>query len=242
MTMLDQVAPRSGRSYAVFRLTTLLFAVLLGAQCSWLLLTELSRTGIDRLPTSLASASAASTKKQRDKADWAALIGGIRGELWAESAFTYADLLFSENAKSLDADGNLARARTRLNHALDDAPHQSGAWLLLAGLAVRYPSPGYDASGALKMSYYTGASEQNLMPLRLSIAARSSTFSDVEIRQFVSRDIRLLLGRKQKIEIAEAYDGASLAGRNFIEYAIEDIDPSALASLRKNAQKQLLPD
>ena len=89
--MSERTVRVSEPSYSAFRLTVLLFAVLLGAQCVWLLLAELSKAGIDTLPTNVASASTAA--KQRDTALWAARIGTIRGDLWADSAFTHADLL-----------------------------------------------------------------------------------------------------------------------------------------------------
>ena len=114
-----------------------------------------------------------------------------------------------ERAEIEDAARTLPRARASLDHALDDSPHLSGAWLLLAGLASRFPSLGLDATELLKVSYYTGPSEQDLLPLRLRIAVHADDFDDAEIRQFVSRDIRHLLARKQKSAIAEAYDAAS---------------------------------
>ena len=245
MTTLNPTARVSGPSQAAFRLTTMLFAVLLGVQCVWLLLAELARPDINGLPTDAAFAAAAA--KQRDAASWAALIGAIRGDLWAKSAFTYADLLWAEQAPSADADltKTLARARASLDHALDDGPHQSSAWLLLAGLALRFPSLGLDPTEPLKMSYYTGPSEQLLVPLRLRIAVHSDRLSDIEIRQFVGRDLRLLLARNQKSAIAEAYNAASPAGRSFIEQAVGDVDPSARDSLRTGAQKpqkQSFPD
>lgn len=226
----------------MLRLTALLFAVLLGVQCVWLLLAQFGRPNINGLPTDAAFAAAAA--KHRDAASWAALIGAIRGDLWAESGFTYADLLWAEKGVSENADltKTLARARVSLDHALDDGPHQSSAWLLLAGLALRFPSLGLDATEPLKMSYYTGPSEQHFVPLRLRTAAHSEKFVDIEMREFVGRDIRLLLAWKQKSAIVEAYNAASPAGRSFIEQSIRDVDPSAVNSLRTGAQKQSLPD
>jgi hypothetical protein len=240
--MLNPTVRESKPSQAAFRLTTMLFAVLLGVQCVWLLLAELARPDINGLPANAAFAAAAA--KQRDAASWAASIGAIRGDLWAKSAFTYADLLWAEQAPSANTDltKTLARARVSLDHALDDGPHQSSAWLLLAGLALRFPSLGLDPMEPLKMSYYTGPSEQQLVPLRLRIAVHSDRLSDIEIRQFVGRDLRLLLARNQKSAIAEAYNAASPAGRSFIEQAVGDVDPSARDSLRTGAQKQPLPD
>ena len=96
-------------SYKAFRLSTMLFAVVLGLQCAWLLLPEF--LGVD------------------DK--WAAEIGVIRGDLWEKLAFTYADLMGDDAG----AGANLARARSSLDRALAEAPHRSGTWLLLAELA-----------------------------------------------------------------------------------------------------------
>jgi hypothetical protein len=217
-------------SHIVFRLATLLFAMLLGVQCSWLLLAEFSRPGIYRLPTD--SVTAVAARNKRIDASWAAMIGTIRGDLWAESAFTYADLMWG----AAEGGANLAQARSSLDRALADAPHQSSAWLLLAGLASHYRLPGIDATEAIRMSYYTGASEFELMPLRLWIAAHSDVFSDIELRDFMGRDLRLLITHQQKPAIIAAYNAAQSAGRQFIEQTIREIDPSAVESLRATAQ------
>jgi hypothetical protein len=242
VTTLDPVADRDGPSHFALRLTALLVAVLLSLQCIWLSAAQLIRPKVDQLPTDAASAAAAA--KQRDAAFLAASIGAIRGDLWANAAFTNADLLWSEKGASEKPDSSktLPRARLSIDRALDEAPHQSGVWLLVAGLARRFPSLGLNATEPLKMSYYTGPSELRLVPLRLRIAVQSDSFSDIEMRQFLSRDIRLLLAQKQTPAISNAYNVASSAGRSFIEQTVKDIDPSALDTLRTGAQKQSLPD
>ena len=227
--------------HIAFRLITLLFAVLLFIQCIWLLLAEFSRPSIDRLPTDVSAADIAAQK--RDAAIWAASIGVIRGDLWADSAFTYTNLILDERRDSWTADitPTLGRARAISERAVDLAPTQFGAWLVLAGLAARYPSPGFTATEALKMSYYTGPSEPDLVPLRLRIATYSDVLTDIELRQFATRDLRLLLARHEKSAIAVAYNAASPPGKRFIEQAVGEIDPSALVFLRAEAQKQSLP-
>jgi hypothetical protein len=204
-----------------FRHVTLLFALLLGLQSVWLLLAELTRPEIDRLPSDAASAAVAA--KQRGLAAAAASFGIIRGDLWAASAFTYADLLWGDSGSSAGLAPALERVRAKLEHALDDAPHQSGAWLLLAGLAARYPSLNFNATQALKTSYYTGPSEQDLMLPRLRIAAQSDFLNDAEIRDFATRDLRLLLARHQKSAIDEAYNAGSSTGKAFIKQAVSQI-------------------
>jgi len=227
--------------HIAFRLITLLFAVLLFIQCIWLLLAEFSRPSIDRLPTDVSAADIAAQK--RDAAIWAASIGVIRGDLWADSAFTYTNLILDERRDSWTADitPTLGRARAISERAVDLAPTQFGAWLVLAGLAARYPSPGFTATEALKMSYYTGPSEPDLVPLRLRIATYSDVLTDIELRQFATRDLRLLLARHEKSAIAVAYNAASPPGKRFIEQTVGEIDPSALVFLRAEAQKQSLP-
>jgi hypothetical protein len=225
-----------------FRITTLVFAAFLGAQCSWLLVAELLRPGINHLPADATAAADASS--HRGAAALAAEIGAIRGDLWAESAFTYADLLWT------DADANgagfaraVADARGNLSRALHDAPHESGAWLLLAGLALRYPAPGQNANDELKMSYYTGPSDKLLVPQRLSFAVRFDFVNDFEMRQFVTRDLRLLLARQEKTAIVAAYNAASPTGKSFIVHAVGEIDPSASELLRRaDSPKTQLPN
>jgi hypothetical protein len=217
-------------SHPAFRLATSLFATLLGVQGVWLLLAELSRPGIYRLPTDVASAAAAQNK--RIDATRAAMLGAIRGDLWAESAFTYTDLMWDDVGEG----ANLAQARLSLERALTDAPDQSSAWLLLAGLASRYQLPRIDVKEAVRMSYYTGPSELELMPLRLWIAVHSDAFSDIELRDIISREVRMLFTHQQKSAIIAVYNAASSVGRWFIEQTIREIDPSAAESLRASAQ------
>ena len=217
-------------SHLAIRLATSGFAVLLVVQCVWLLLAELSRPGIHRLPTDAASAAAARNK--RIDATRAAMIGAIRGDLWGETAFTYADLMWDDGNNG----ANLVQARSSLYNALTAAPHQSSIWLLMAGLASRHRVPGIDVKQALKMSYYTGPSELKLMPLRLLIAVRADPFSDIELRDFISREVRVLFTHQQKSAVVAAYNAASPAGRQFMEKTIAEIDPSAVESLREASQ------
>jgi hypothetical protein len=216
-------------SRAAFRFGMLAFAAILGAQSVWIFLAELSRPGIDRLPPEARAATAAA--KLRSDANWAAYIGIVRGDLWAESAFTYADLLWVDAAPGSDRSAALQQARIRLDRAITDAPHQSGAWLLLGGLATRYSLQNIDAVEVLKMSYYTDPSEPELAPLRLRIATGLERLSDIDLQQFVGRDLRLLFARHQNSAVVEAYNAASPAGRRFIEETVKTVDPSAVNSL-----------
>jgi hypothetical protein len=218
-------------SHILFRLTIVSFALVLSLQSIWLL-AELYNPDIHGLPTDTADAIQA--QNQRSDATLAATIGVIRGDLWAEAAYTYAYLLFSGKAEPANPDltRTLGQATSTLERALKEAPHESGAWLLRAGLALRYPELAFNTPEALKMSYYTGSSEQDLMPLRLRIAAQSDSLGDVEIRQFATRDLRILSARNQKSAIVDAYAASSPTGKRFIEQAVTDTDPAARDWLR----------
>jgi hypothetical protein len=211
-----------------FRLAAMLCVALLGLQCIWLLLPELIRPNIHQLPSRANVALAAA--KQHNAAVWAASLAQIRGDLWAEVAFTQADLLWPDGARQQDE--NRAAALKRLGRDLDDvladAPHTSGAWLMLAALVSRFnPAAKSTSIEPLKLSYYTGPSEPELMPLRLEIAIRLESYNDFEMRSFISRDIRLLLEQKQAATIAKIYSTASVNAKRFMDQAIRNTDPSA---------------
>jgi len=227
--------PHSG-----FRVATLLLAAVLAVQCAWLVLAELLRSDIDRLPVEAAAAATAAA--ERGRAKWAASIGAVRGALWAESSFSYADVLLSEGPDSGASAQQAERARAILVRALENAPHLSGAWLLLAGLGLRYRFADVDAALALKMSYYTGPNERDLIPLRLRIAVRYDILNDMEIREFVGRDLRLLLARGEIAAVTGAYNAGAPAGRRFMEFVVREINPSVAETMRSTARKQRLPD
>jgi hypothetical protein len=110
------------------------------------------------MPTDELAAAAAG--RHSEAADRAASIGAIRGDdLWAEAAFTHAESLLG-GAGNLPH--SLQRAGAELERAVRDAPHRSDVWLMVAGLAQRSASTGFDPAEALRMSYYTGSSEMRL--------------------------------------------------------------------------------
>jgi hypothetical protein len=216
-------------SQTTFRLVTLVLAIILGAQCIWLLLADLTRPGVNRLPTD--PQSAALVAKLRNDATWAAWIGAIRGDLWAESAYTYSDLLWASSSNESEQTEALDQVQVRLDRALRYAPHQSSTWLLLAGLASRYHWSKPDPTEALKMSYYTGPSEPRLMPLRLLVTAQLDEIKDSELQLLARRDLRLLVTHQGKPAVVQAFQSATPAGKQFIEQAVKEIDQTFAQSL-----------
>jgi hypothetical protein len=229
MTTVSHLTPTHPQSTWVFRLSLVLWATLLGMQCIWLVSAELVRPGVIQMPTDKLTAAAAASHSEA--VDRAASIGVIRGDLWAEAAFTHAESLWGGTGNLSDS----SHARAVLERATRDAPHRSDVWLLVAGLAQRFASTGFDPTEALRMSYYTGSSEMRLIPFRMMVAIKRDEFDDVELHEFISHDIRLLLDRKQVAPITDAYLEASAKGKKFLVQTVREIDPSALSAVRKDA-------
>ena len=143
-----------------FRAGVSLYGLLLGAASLWILLAEFSSPGIRGLPTSPGEAAVAA--QHRGEALWAARAAVVRGDLWAEAAFTYANLEWLDFAQPLGE--ALDQARATATRAVSLMPGNSGVWLMLADLSSRYrwqtPSP----TECLKMSYYTGPHEDRPDP------------------------------------------------------------------------------
>ena len=84
------------------------------------------------------------------------------------------------------------------------------------------------------MSYYTGPSELPLMPIRSLVAGQLPAL-DAELQQFARRDLRVLT-RQEKPAVIQAYQSATKAGKQFIEQAVGEIDPTFAKTLRLGAQ------
>jgi hypothetical protein len=231
LSSLIQMSPRS-RSAFMFRMTMLSFAAALAAFSLWILLPAPLRPDVQRLPTDPEAAAAAATTRVRAIA--AARIGGVRGDLWAQSAFTYATSLWADSVQDRDPSATSEQARLVVERTLAYAPHESGVWLLAAGLASGFNWPNATPASLLKMSYYTGPNELHLMPLRLFIATRSNALSDSDIPELVQHDVRMILTRWPELRpaLVAAYKGAAPNAKRFLEDVVAAVDPAFLQTMR----------
>jgi hypothetical protein len=197
--------------------------------CLWLLISELTQPYIIRMPIDPQTAAAAAAK--RAQANWAARFGVLRGDLWAEAGYTFADLLWKSSKNDPNLSQSLETARDRLDRAIRYAPTNAGVWLLLAGFAAQFK----EATEALRMSYFTGPSDVTLMPIRTFIAAQMPTL-DADMQQLARRDVRILLTREQKPAIVQAYHVSSPAGKRLIEQEVTEKDPTFAQTLRRGAE------
>src|SRR5258708_2142275 len=156
----------------VVRIGPASFAGVLGLAAAWMLLVDLVQPTLPFFPDDAATAQAAAG--HRSSAGVAAWIGLVRGDLWTGYAIALApDLTWQISEKgpgaSLEA---LDSARVAALRAAALAPTDARTWLLVA--AVDFQRGSQNASGPLKMSYYTGPNELSLIPLRIQIATRSA--------------------------------------------------------------------
>ncbi len=215
----------------------LIFAGILGLQAISILAAETFRPPLRTVAADPAAAAAAAT--YRKTATSAALLGLVRGDLWAEYVLTYAELLWSESTE-VNTTNAIDLAHDAAERALRLAPHDARVWLILAGLYSRFDWLYGKSADSLRMSYYTGANEIGLLPLRVLLAARSDAFADSELQTFVQRDMRIIVTRKPELKsaIRAAYRDALPAGRQFIERMLSELDPGLLASLRSGDERR----
>jgi hypothetical protein len=217
-------------NHGLFRGTVLVFAFVLGCQAAWILVAEFFRPPHSDFFATQQTAAVAAT--DQNGAALAASIGLIRGDLWSEVALTYLDRFLTDNRYSTNA--QIEQAREVADRALAIAPHNAGVWLVLASINSRFDWLNHKAAAALRMSYYTGANETELIPLRLLLAVRSVALGDSDFQQLMRHDIRTVITRKPELKpaIVAAYRDAAPIGRQLIEDTLEEIDLPLLARLR----------
>jgi hypothetical protein len=217
------------------RVALVLFGVFLSAQAAWILLAERQRLNHIRLPVDGKTALLAFA--EQDKIKHAASLAVVRGDLWAESAFTHGSQLWIDRAMELDDAGDQlnAEARTTLTRALRYSPHRGDVWLMFAALADQYKWSGYQPSLLLKMSYYTAPNELALFPLRLNVSLHAKgVIDDAELQDMVRRDISVILTRAPALKpaLVAAYRSALPQGKVLAERVISEIDPDYLGVVR----------
>ena len=128
-------------------------------------------------------------------------------------------------------------ARATAEKAATLSPHDARIWLLLANQDCQLHR---EASGTLKMSYYTGPNEIVLMPLQLLVATCSDAINDAELQTFVAREIRLIVTHEQYLKpaIVAAYQNATPSGKRFIETVVGDLDSGLMATIRANKRTE----
>jgi len=219
---------------AELRNILMVFAIILGIAGGWTLICELARAPRIGFPFDQNYQAAAD---KRWKAALAARVGMVRGDLWAELFFSFANSILIRSGPDFGAVETLNEALPAARRALVYAPLRTEVWLLLAEMAKDYELQTPSAATALTMSYYTAPYNQALTPLRLSVATRGNAVRDAELRQLVEQDLQTILARKPNLHpaVVAAYATASAEGKHLIESVVQETDPSFLMQLQKKA-------
>ena len=200
------------RNEAQFRKILLVFAVVLAIAGAWTLISELARAPRIGFPIDQNYQAAAD---QRWRAALAARVGMVRGDLWAELFFSFANSILIRGGPDFGAIETLNAALPAGRRALVYAPFRSEVWLQLAEMAKDYELQTPGVATALTMSYYTAPYNEALTPLRLSVATRGNALHDVGLRQLVEQDLQIILASKSNLRpaVLAAYTTASAEGK-----------------------------
>lgn len=224
----------TGTRVAVFGL-----ACVLGSLATWILAAEALRSTTIVFATD--AQSAASNYAQRGAAIRAARVGLVRGDLWSEAAFAYGGMLWDQGKTTPNADvPPFDQTQELTERAITYAPHDSRLWLFLAINYFRFDWLNERASASLRMSYYTGSNLMTVVPQRLVLAIQSRALEDGDFQELVRHDIRIAVTHKSELmpALVAAYNNAPLPGRQFIEKALAEFDPGALALIRSGGERR----
>ncbi|ACK52420.1 hypothetical protein Msil_3531 [Methylocella silvestris BL2] len=222
------------------RIGLIVFAGVLAVGAVWMLLVALIAPPAIALPSDRQSASAAAA--HRTSAQWAAWLGLIRGDLYAQAAFADAELAYLDKAGAEDPANaaRIARARSNALTATSLSPVNGAAWLLLAELPAA-SGKGADANPAapLFMSYFTAPNEPTLARARLDRALATRAGLDKDLQEFMKSDLRQILadGPQGKAAIFAAYKAASPQTQAVLESLSADVDRDFARSLRGEPPK-----
>ena len=219
------VHPNEPRLRFAFALAGLILTI----EAAWVLMAE--RHPSDIVASPFVDVHATVSSDQRERLEEVATIASWRGDLWANSAVAGAALLLKNPADPQNQD----RTRGDLIRALRYAPYQSAVWLTFALLAEKYAWPSADPRTLLKMAYYTGPNEPQLIPARLKLAFRlPDGAADPELQDMIRQDVSLIFRRLPALKpvLVDAYKSGSPAGRSLEEQLITELDPDYVKVIR----------
>jgi hypothetical protein len=214
-------------------------AILIGFLGLWVMTAELIRPRSAYFPS---DQSEAQTRYVfRHAADTAAVVGGLRGDLWADAAIANAAPLLFEppgNSPQGISQADVEHARALAERAARLTPLDSRVWLVLANLDFRAGGSSRKTVEALKLSYYTGPNVLSLMPLRLLLTVQSDAILDEELQGLVPLEVQRIVMQRPDLKpaIALAYKKSLPKGREIIEAALKNVDPEFLSTIAASSR------
>lgn len=155
-----------------------------------------------------------------------ARLGIIRGQLWLNEG----------QALTQKPGASETEMQSPFRIAVTLGPANSEAWFALALATERNDWIDGRATAALKMSYYTGFNVTALVAPRLELLVRTDLVRDPELRDILTRQLRVILTRAPDLKpaITAAYASATEINRRFIESELADLDQAFLDTFRSN--------
>lgn len=234
--------PVSPSSHVGMKAGISVFALILCLSGIWVLVPSVISPGHIDLP--LTREAASGLKAAKPRALIAAEAAAIRGDLWAQSAFTDSGLVWLDPADAAKPASAAAveSARARVMRALSLAPIDGKGWLYAAELPPAIGQPQSNMTALLSMSYMTLPNDLSLVGSRLALAASTEALSDPDIQDFVKLDLRRVLFQhpEKKPEILAAFAKAGPQNKVLLKNLANDIDSTFAASLDANAAAPVL--
>lgn len=228
---------------ARLRIALFSFSGLLAALGAWTLSTAILTSRPIELSFDRQGAAAAAA--HRSGAQWAAWIGLVRGDLYAQAAFANAEAMFLDRAAANAAAG-LAQTRHARDNALAAvslAPVDGATWLLLAALPQTERRPdgrSADAgrAAALLVSYFTAPNDPTLARTRLERALAMKIPLDHDLQEFMKGDLRAILADpKAQAALVAAYHTAIPQNQTLLDAIAAEVDSDFARSLRPEPPK-----
>jgi hypothetical protein len=213
----------------------LAFAVLLALAAAWLLGAEAARS--TALAQLLSREGVTPPASQRMNSCLAARVAVARGDLWTECADAYDVPSAAEDSGTKgSSEGSAEMAREASERAAAWAPFQSKVWLRLASAEARLDRLSRRAVEALRLSFYTGPNEVELIPRRLFVSVQPDMLADPDIERLVRHDIRVALTHAPNIKpaVLAAYRQASPQGKRLLVEAVAEVDAEFVRELQSD--------
>jgi hypothetical protein len=161
----------------------------------------------------------------------AAKIAPFREDLKAdEAAMRAAEVLASKGPSDLSAN---EAAQTAVRAALAIGPHDARMWLTLALLRAHGNLNDSLIVEPLKMSYFTGPNQTELIPPRLKLVSSINAIGDPDLQELAASDVRAILTRFPDLRslLVTAYAQGSASGKRLLDDSVKTVDPNFVGTL-----------
>lgn len=132
----------------------------------------------------------------------------------------------------------LEQTRASLVRSVRIAPHDARMWLLLAAAEMRLGGTPDAIGAALKMSYYTGPNEAELIPLRIGLAASPNLASDADLKTLFETEILTLVQQPaMRPLLVQAYRQASRDAQRRLLDVVTTVNATLAAEIQSAGSK-----